>query len=96
MRLRTRVYGIQDLTDKYQKFLKSAEVTKYPRFSQHMKLLWDHRSEWAHCFRSTALIQGNHTNNYAEAGMRVLKELIFGQVKAYNLIQMFQFVTEIM
>ena len=87
---------IQDLTDKYQKFLKSAEVTKYPRFSHHMQLLWDRRSEWAHCFRSTALIRGNHTNNYAEAGMRVLKELIFGRVKAYNLIQMFQFVTEIM
>ena len=31
--------SIQDLTDKYQKLLKSLEVTKYPRFSQHIQSL---------------------------------------------------------
>ena len=35
----------------------------------------------------------NNTNNYAEAGIRVLKEIIFGRVKAYNLIHMFKFIT---
>ena len=42
------------------------------------------------------MTRGNHTNNYAEAGMRILKEIIFGRVKAFNLIQMFQFVTTTM
>ena len=28
---------------------------------------------------------------YAEAGIRVLKDIIFGRVKSYNLIQMFDF-----
>jgi len=31
-----------------------------------------------------------------KAGMHVLKELIFGCVEAYNMVQMLQFVTEIM
>ena len=31
------------------------------------------------------MTRGNNTNNYAEAGMRILKEIIFGRVKAYNL-----------
>ena len=88
--------SIQDSTNKYRKFLKSPKVTKYPRFSQHIQSLWGRKSEWTHCYRTTALIRGNHTNNYAEACMRVLKELIFGRTKAYNLIQIFQFVTEIM
>ena len=39
------------------------------------------------------MMRGNHTNNYAEVGMRIIKEIVFGRVKAYNLIQMFQFVT---
>ena len=39
-------------------------------------------------------MRGNQTNNYAEAGMRILKDLIFSRVKAYNLVQMFSFVTE--
>lgn len=39
-------------------------------------------------------VRGNQTNNYAEAGIRILKDLVFSRVKAYNLIQMFSFVTE--
>ena len=35
------------------------------------------------------MTRGNYTNNYAEAGMRVLKEIVFRRVKAYNLIQTF-------
>ena len=42
------------------------------------------------------LVKGNHTNNVAEAGIRILKEIVFGRIKAYNLIQMFQFVTDAM
>ncbi len=36
----------------------------------------------------------NNTHNLSEAGIKIIKELIFGRIKAYNLIQMFQFVTE--
>ena len=42
------------------------------------------------------MMTGNHTNNYAESGIRTLKEIIFGRVKACNLIQMFEFITVIM
>ena len=59
-----------------------------------MENLWEKRELWAHCFRKTLLIRGNHTNNYAEAGIKILKDLIFGRVKAYNLVQMFYFVVE--
>ena len=41
-------------------------------------------------YRVEKMMRGN---NYAEAGMRIIKEIVFGRVKAYNLIQMFQFVT---
>ena len=44
--------------------------------------------------QKSLLIQGNHINNYVEAEMRTLKDLIFGRVKAYNLVQMFYFVVE--
>ena len=75
------------LKERYQQFLKSPEVLKYPNFVNHIKSLWDHRSEWAHCYCARKLVRGNHTNNYAEAGMRILKELIFGHLKAYNMVQ---------
>ena len=39
------------------------------------------------------ITRGNNTNNYAEAGIRVLKEVIFKRTKAYNLQQVFGFIT---
>ena len=48
------------------------------------------------CFRQDILTRGNNTNNYAEAGIRIIKDQVFSRIKAYNLIQMFSFITESM
>ena len=48
--------------------------------------------EWALSHRLEKTMRGNHTNNYAGAGMRIIKDC-FGRIKAYNRIQMFQFIT---
>lgn len=53
---------------------------------------WERKSEWALCYRQTALVRNNQTNNYAEAAMRVLKDKVFERVKAFNLTQMVDFV----
>ena len=34
---------------------------------------------------------GNYTNNYAESGIRIIKDQIFEHTKAFNPVQMFQF-----
>ena len=78
----------------YDQFKKDVVVRKYPRYLQYIESQWERRKEWALCYRKHLLVRGNHTNNYAEAGMRILKDLVFSRVKAYNLVQMFSFVTE--
>ena len=83
-----------DLQARYESLISSITAQKYPHFVKHMKTLWEKRRLWAHCFRKHILIRSNHTNNYAEAGIKILKDLIFGRVKAYNLVQMFYFVVE--
>ena len=79
---------------RYTSLISSETAQKYPHFVNHMSTLWEKRNLWAHCFRKSLLIRGNHTNNYAEAGIKILKELIFGRVKAYNLVQMFYLIVE--
>ena len=61
-----------------------------------MNAQWEKRTFWAHCYRTTTITRGNHTNNYAEAGIRILKDLVFARVKAYNVVQMFYFIVETM
>lgn len=80
----------------YKKFNKNELVCQYPKFRSYIEKWWQKRTEWALCYRKSLLVRGNHTNNIAEAGIRIVKEIVFGRVKAYNLVQMFQFVTDAM
>ena len=86
----------ESLQSLFDQLLKLPVSLKYPHFVEHLKSLWTKRYAWAHCYRKRLLIRGNHTNNYAEAGIKILKELVFSRVKAYNLVQMFTFVYDIM
>ena len=84
----------KQLLSLYEQFRSSELLHIYPQFLQHMETLWPRRREWAWSYRETLPIRGNHTNNIAEAGIRIVKDIVFGRIKAYNLVQMFQFVTE--
>ena len=59
-----------------------------------MQSLWLRRSEWAVCYRSQLPVRGNNTNNLSEAGVRILNEIVFSRVKAYNVVEIFQFVVD--
>ena len=90
----------EDLTKRYTAFMTRDDpesyVKLYPHLAKHLEIFWKRRSEWALSFRVEKIFRNNHTNNYAEAAIRILKEMIFGRVKAYNLIQMFNFITDTM
>ena len=79
---------------KYEEFLSNSTVIKYPNFMKHVQSVWSRRSEWALCYRCHLPVRGNNTNYLSEAGVRILKEIVFGRVKAYNLVDMFQFVVD--
>ena len=71
----------EELQRTCERFCADCDVCRYPQYIKHVQLLWPRRKEWAHCYRKTSLVRGNHTNNYAEAGMRILKELVFSRVR---------------
>jgi len=78
----------------YTQFKKCEIVKKYPNYLKLIESQWSRKQEWAICYRTHLLTRGNQTNNYAEAGIRIVKELVFQRVKAYNIVQMFSFITE--
>ena len=94
--MKTLVYAPSEilLNQRYDEFKRNSTVLKYPHFLQHIESLYHRCHEWALCHRTDLPVRGNHTNNYSEASIGILKELIFSRIKAYNLVQMFQFATE--
>ena len=82
-----------ELNTEYQNFMDNLIVKRYPNFISHMQNYWIRRKEWAVCFRKGETMRGINTNNYAESGIRILKDVVFRRVKAYNLVQLFEFLT---
>jgi hypothetical protein len=44
-------------------------------------------------YRLDMLICGNYTQNYVEKSIGILKDIIFNQIQAFNLIQIFDLIT---
>ena len=86
----------QTLNNNYQELTSDSTVKLYPKFVQHIKNYWPKRERWALCFRNELMTRGNNTNNYAEAGIKILKEQVFSRIKAYNLIEVVSFVIDVM
>ena len=86
----------QEEFDKMYKDMSENESSPFLYYENVLKRLKDaheRRSEWAITFRQHELTHGNHTNNFAESGIRIIKDQIFERTKAFNPVQMFQFFT---
>ena len=83
----------QDLKSEYAFFKGHPLVTTYKHFMKYIESYWSRKEEWCIAYRSCVPMRGNTTNNYSETGIRILKDIVFRRIKAYNLIQVFDFIT---
>ena len=88
-----------DLEEHYAKLtsLYYEEIpTKYQNVRERAQTHWESRYDWALVYRKGFVTRGHNTNNIAEAGIRIIKDLVFERINTYNLVQMFGFITETM
>lgn len=52
----------------------------------------DRKEEWVSLFRQDLLMRGHQTNNYSEATIRILKDVILQRIKAYNLVALINYI----
>ena len=83
----------EDVIDKYAEVKLSNTFQQHSHFAKYFDSIWQRRREWATNYWLGLLTRGNNTNNYAEVGFRILKDIICQRTKAFNLVQLFQFIT---
>src|ERR1044071_10271394 len=74
----------------YDEFKK--KFYNYLKLRNHFELAWERRQFWALSFRLGLPIRSNNTNNYVERSFGIMKDIIFARTKAYNPVQLFQFI----
>ena len=82
----------ETLQSRYETAVNDSVVESSDRVKARMQSLYERRREWALCERTGLPIRGNHTNNYCESAMRVLKDHVLQRTKAFNLQQLMDFI----
>ena len=78
--------------ESYDELLDEMEEV-YPQAFKYFEDLYQERQSFALCFRTSLLVRGNQTNNFVESQFLVLKDVILGRVKEYNLVALFDRLT---
>ena len=76
----------------YEELLDETEET-YPQAFNYFEDLYEQRQSFALCFPTLLLVRGNQINNFVESQFLVLKDVILGRVKEYNLVALFDRLT---
>jgi len=79
----------------FKEMVLSVVTKKYPKY---IKYLYDYKvraSEWAMFYRNNLMTRNNHTNNYSESSIKLLKDKILKRTKAFSVVQLFDILTKI-
>lgn len=68
----------------------------YDNFTKYVTKLWERKKEWCLSYRKESPTRGHNTNNLVEASIRVIKDIILQRCKAFNVVALTDFVTEIL
>jgi hypothetical protein len=83
-----------ECVDEYKKLNADKRAKKYPGYLKHVADLWQRKEDWALFYRleEHLLVRGNMTNNYVESSMKILKDHVLECVKAFNVVQLTDFI----
>lgn len=79
----------EELTEGVEFF--NAKVT-HQGYKKRVNDFLKRKEEWVSLFRDFLVMRGHHTNNYSEATIRILKDVILQRIKAYNLVALINYI----
>lgn len=83
-------------TEEFEEALLDLENCGNENYKAHVESeLMGIKEEWVKMFRNDVLNRGHNTNNYAEACIRILKEIILSRTKAFNVAAMVDFIINV-
>ncbi|CAG8803923.1 16690_t:CDS:2, partial [Gigaspora margarita] len=66
------------LEKEYMILITSEAYYKYLQFQKYFEAAWNQHIEWAVIFCQQLPIQNNNINKFAEAGIQIIKDIVFG------------------
>uniref|UniRef100_A0A2S2P8S1 Uncharacterized protein n=1 Tax=Schizaphis graminum TaxID=13262 RepID=A0A2S2P8S1_SCHGA len=71
------------------------ELNNYTNFVKRFEVNYQRKDQWVRLYRLGILYRNNETNNYAEASIRIIKDIILCRTKAYNAVALVDFIVHV-
>ncbi|KAK3926421.1 Flavin-containing monooxygenase FMO GS-OX3 [Frankliniella fusca] len=83
-------------TEQFEEATEALENCSQANYIYHLQVdLLPIKEQWVKMFRHDIISRGHETNNYAEANIRVLKDIVLTRTKAFNVTAMVDFTVRI-
>ncbi|KAF0734469.1 SWIM-type domain-containing protein [Aphis craccivora] len=69
--------------------------TKFNNFVQRFEKNYNRKEQWIKFYRLHILYRNHETNNYAEASIRVIKDILLSRTKEYNAVTLVDFIINV-
>ncbi|CAN7998264.1 unnamed protein product, partial [Ixodes hexagonus] len=72
--------------EKLEVAIAELQAKSHQGYIQRVTTFLERKSEWVLLFRSDLTTRGHNTNNFAEASIRILKDIVLQRRRAYNVV----------
>ncbi|XP_030765420.1 uncharacterized protein LOC115889529 isoform X2 [Sitophilus oryzae] len=84
---------VNDVNVMYDNIIKNDLVKQYSNLITYIKSIYSRADEWVPAFVLDYKTRGHFTNNLSESNFRTIKDKIMNRIKAYSVVQLFDFMT---
>lgn len=84
---------LNEVNEMYDNIIESDYVKKYLNLTAYITKLYSRANEWVPACIMEYLTRGHFTNNLSESNFRTIKDKIMERIKAYSVVQLFDFMT---
>lgn len=81
--------------DEMEAAVKELQGRSHQGYIKRVMAFLERKSEWVLLFRSGLTTRGHNTNNFAEASIRILKDIVLHRRKAYNVVALVDFIASV-
>lgn len=84
-----------DTPQKLEAAIEELQAKSHQGYVQRVNSFLERKKEWVLLFRRDLTTRGHNTNNFAEACIRVLKDIVLQRRKAYNVVALVDFIISV-
>lgn len=85
--------SIQDLNKSVAEV--NLKAKDHIQFIKRFQRNYDRKEQWVKLYRLNILYRNHETNNYAEASIRIIKDILLSRTKAYNTVALVDFIVNV-